>query len=104
MQAKKFQDNPLIGSNFRSIEIRIHDVATTDHRQYKLFIDGESRQGSGGVLVSINPYTGQPWAEVQDASAADVSIAVDAARRAFDGPWRLTTPQQRAAMLREVNA
>ncbi|MDB5838473.1 MAG: hypothetical protein JWQ23_425, partial [Herminiimonas sp.] len=43
------------------------------------------------------------WATVPDASEQDVKAAVTAARNAFDnGPWRQTTPQQRAAMMRKL--
>jgi acyl-CoA reductase-like NAD-dependent aldehyde dehydrogenase len=52
---------------------------------------------------SINPYTQKTWATVPDAGAEDVGAAVAAARQAFDtGPWRQTTPQQRAALMRKL--
>ncbi|RKP53758.1 aldehyde dehydrogenase [Pararobbsia silviterrae] len=81
---------------------------TTDTLQaFHLYIDGQFSDGTGdnARLVSVNPYTGAPWASVPEASDADVDHAVDAARRAFDtGPWSRYTPQQRAAVLRRLAA
>ncbi|RZI70681.1 MAG: aldehyde dehydrogenase [Variovorax sp.] len=59
--------------------------------------------GGDRTLQSLNPYTQKVWAVVPDAGEADVQAAVAAARQAFDkGPWRKTTPQQRAALMRKL--
>jgi len=70
----------------------------------QMHIGGQWVDASNGrTLESLNPYTQKTWATVPDASADDVRLAVGAAREAFDnGPWRQTTPQQRAAMLRRL--
>jgi acyl-CoA reductase-like NAD-dependent aldehyde dehydrogenase len=70
----------------------------------KMYIGGKWMDASNGrMLDSINPYKQKVWASVPDASAEDVKAAVSAARQAFDhGPWRQTTPQQRAAMMRKL--
>ena len=70
----------------------------------KMYIGGKWVDASdGGTLESINPYRQKIWATVPSASAQDVKAAVGAAREAFDhGPWRQTTPQQRAALLRKL--
>jgi acyl-CoA reductase-like NAD-dependent aldehyde dehydrogenase len=70
----------------------------------KMYIGGRWLDASTGLTFdSINPYRQQVWATVPDASAEDVSAAVTAARAAFDdGPWRHTTPPQRAAMMRKL--
>ena len=57
---------------------------------------------SGRTFASQNPYTGQEWADVPDASTADVDAAVAAARAALDGEWGATTGFARAALLRRL--
>lgn len=48
----------------------------------------------------IDPATAEVWGSVPNAEAADVDVAVAAARTAFDdGPWPRLTPQQRAEVL-----
>ncbi|MGC4396450.1 aldehyde dehydrogenase [Hydrogenophaga crocea] len=70
----------------------------------QMYIGGQWVDGSSGrTLDSLNPYTQQVWATVPDAGEADVKAAIAAARDAFDnGPWRRTTPQQRAALMRKL--
>jgi aldehyde dehydrogenase (NAD+) len=51
---------------------------------------------------TLNPYTGEPWATVADAGAADVDAAVRAAREALHGPWDAMTAPERAAVLRSI--
>ena len=51
----------------------------------------------------IDPATGAELATVAESSAADVVIAIQAAREAFDsGPWRTTTAQARGRILFEM--
>lgn len=54
---------------------------------YRMHIDGEFTDGSGGPLKSVNPATGEVLAEVATASDADVDAAVHAADRAFREVW-----------------
>lgn len=55
---------------------------------------------SGETFAAINPATGKTLAHVPQGGAADVDLAVAAARKAFDeGPWSLTSPFDRQAML-----
>ncbi|BCJ46167.1 aldehyde dehydrogenase [Actinoplanes ianthinogenes] len=60
-----------------------------------MFIDNRTEPGTAGPLLDVvNPATGEVWARVPEAGAADVDRAVAAARRAFEeGPW----PRWRAA-------
>lgn len=68
-----------------------------------LYIDGQWTDGSGGTSEVINPYDGSVVETVGQADAGDVQRAVAAARAAFDsGPWRGTTADERAALLRRV--
>ena len=46
---------------------------------------------SGKTFATINPSTGQEICQVAEADAADVDLAVKAARAAYaHGPWRKT--------------
>jgi aldehyde dehydrogenase (NAD+) len=56
---------------------------------------------SGETFESVNPFTGQAWAVVPQASAADVDAAVRAASDAFVG-WRKTTGVERARLMRRL--
>jgi aldehyde dehydrogenase (NAD+) len=66
-----------------------------------MLIGGERAAPASGVwFESFNPYTGQPWALVPRADAADVDRAVAAARQAFTSPeWRGLTPTARGKLL-----
>ncbi|MDF3931599.1 aldehyde dehydrogenase family protein [Pseudomonas citronellolis] len=66
----------------------------------QLYIDGQWRDAaSGATLQPINPATRQPLEAVAAAGAAEVDLAVAAARRAF-ASWRETTGAERAVYLR----
>jgi aldehyde dehydrogenase (NAD+) len=55
---------------------------------------------SGKTFATINPTTGQEICQVAEADAADVDLAVKAARAAFDrGPWRTTSGRERGRLL-----
>jgi betaine-aldehyde dehydrogenase len=66
---------------------------------HALLIDGEDVLTSATRTVR-DPSTGEPIAEVADASVADAERAVAAAREAFRrGDWSRITPGERAAVL-----
>jgi betaine-aldehyde dehydrogenase len=69
--------------------------------EHKLWIDGAwADSASGGSMAIENPATGEPIAEVIDASRADVDRAVRAAHTAFyDGRWSKKTPGERSLAL-----
>jgi aldehyde dehydrogenase (NAD+) len=70
---------------------------------FKLFINGKSVDAlSGKTFESLNPYTGKPWARLADGGPADVDLAVDAARTAFDGTWGHMSGFERAAVMRNI--
>ena len=54
---------------------------------------------SGETFESIDPYTGEVWAEIAKGSAADVDLAVAAAKDALDGEWGEYTPTKRGKLL-----
>lgn len=53
----------------------------------------------GKTFETINPSTEEVICSVQEATEKDVDIAVAAARKAFDGPWRKETPENRGKYL-----
>ena len=78
------------------------DRASTE--SYSMLIGGAWRESSdGATFESINPVTGLAWATAPRATTQDVDDAVAAAKEAFeDGPWRESTPVQRAGLLRRL--
>ncbi|MCB1379070.1 MAG: aldehyde dehydrogenase [Alphaproteobacteria bacterium] len=73
-------------------------------KRYQMFIDGEWVNASAGkTFDSINPATGEAWAEIPEADAQDVDRAVRAAHRAFsEGDWATMVPSARARYLRKL--
>lgn len=72
--------------------------------RHQLFIDGRWQDpASNQWFDTVNPYTGEPWAQIPRGNAADANRAVTAARRAFDtGPWPQLTASARGALLRRL--
>lgn len=66
-----------------------------------LIIGGERRPASEGRSFAVlAPGTGEPLAEVAEASAADARRAVEIAVRAFeDGPWPKLSATARGRVL-----
>ncbi len=57
----------------------------------------------GGTLPVVNPATRERLCDAPAASAADVDLAVKAARRAFDeGPWRAMGARERGRLIRRL--
>src|ERR1700689_3898891 len=54
---------------------------------------------SGRSFATINPSTGEEICQVAEADAADVDKAVEAARTAFEGPWRKMRASERGRLL-----
>jgi aminomuconate-semialdehyde/2-hydroxymuconate-6-semialdehyde dehydrogenase len=67
------------------------------------FIAGEFvASGDGRTFPTFDPATGQEYASVHEASAADVDRAVAAARAALSGPWSRMGVAERSALLGRV--
>jgi acyl-CoA reductase-like NAD-dependent aldehyde dehydrogenase len=67
--------------------------------QYDLFVDGEYvPAAAGGTLVTLDPATEEPIAEVAAGTDEDVDRAVAGAREAFE-VWRKTDPVERSRTL-----
>jgi len=62
---------------------------TTDIRQFGVLINGDVKPVvTGSYFQSINPSTGEPFAQIADATVEDMQSAIRAARSAFDsGRW-----------------
>jgi acyl-CoA reductase-like NAD-dependent aldehyde dehydrogenase len=73
-------------------------------QRYRMFIDGEWIDAADGrSFTSMNPATGEDWAEIPEATAADVDRAVKAAHRAFtEGEWARALPTARGKYLRRL--
>jgi betaine-aldehyde dehydrogenase len=73
---------------------------------YQLYIDGQwVSNASGKTFPIVDPATEEVMADVVEASAVEVDLAVQAARRAFDsGPWSASTPFSRAQVLFKLAA
>jgi aldehyde dehydrogenase (NAD+) len=73
--------------------------------RYSLIIDGQRAEAvSGQRYDTLDPYHQQAWASAADGDAADVDLAVAAARRALAGPWGQLTGYGRADLLRRLAA
>src|SRR2546423_1726410 len=72
--------------------------------QTKLLIDGQWRDSvSGKTFATVNPATEEVIAEVAEGDAADIDLAVKAARKAFDsGPWRKTDARDRGRLMNKL--
>ncbi len=70
-------------------------------QKYQHYINGEwCDAADGGIVVSINPATEEPWAQAPAATEHDVNQAVEAAKNALlDGPWSKMTPTARGRIL-----
>ncbi len=75
--------------------------ATQRTFQTKMLIDGRWRESqSGKTFETINPATEEVIAQVAEGDAADIDLAVNAARKAFDsGPWSKTDASDRGRLL-----
>lgn len=78
--------------------------AADDVGPIRHYIDGRFvPAAAGGTFPTLNPATNAPIAEVADGTAADIDLAVQAARRAFDqGPWPRLAAKERSRLLVRV--
>jgi aldehyde dehydrogenase (NAD+) len=66
----------------------------------KLLIDGRHVESvSGRAFKTLNPATEEVIASVAEGNEVDVDLAVAAARRAFEGPWRTMRAADRGKIL-----
>ena len=68
-----------------------------------LFINNEWVEGvDKKTFEVINPSTEEVITSISEATEKDVDIAVAAARKAFNGTWKHTTPAERARLLNKL--
>jgi phenylacetaldehyde dehydrogenase len=67
----------------------------------KMLIDGKWVAAvSGKTFPTYDPSTGKEMAHIAEGDAADINLAVTAARKAFDtGPWRKMTSSERGRLI-----
>jgi aldehyde dehydrogenase (NAD+) len=72
--------------------------------QTKMLIGGRWRDSvSGKTFATVNPATEEEIAQVAEGDAADIDLAVQAARKAFDsGPWRKMDARDRGRLLNKL--
>jgi phenylacetaldehyde dehydrogenase len=87
-------------------KIGLDDRLGTEARAFlgragRMLVNGELVEAASGKRFPVyNPANGELIAQVAEADAADVDIAVRAARKAFDtGAWGRMTPSERGRML-----
>jgi aldehyde dehydrogenase (NAD+) len=74
-----------------------------DRMESRLMVEGELRPSSdGGLLININPATGEQVGVVADASPDDARVAVAAARRALSNTTWSSDSAFRAKCLRQL--
>ena len=73
-------------------------------KTYDLFINGQSvPPQTKKYFDSFNPFSGQVWAKIAQATAQDVDDAVQVARHAFsEGPWSTMTATQRGLLMHKL--
>jgi acyl-CoA reductase-like NAD-dependent aldehyde dehydrogenase len=73
---------------------------------YRLYIDGTWVDSDGGAEIDVeNPATEQLIGRVPQATRSDMTRAIAAARRAFDGgPWPRMSVQERAEVMLRMSA
>ena len=72
--------------------------------RFRMHIGGQAVDAVGGeVFDSMNPATGETWAQFPKADARDVDLAVKAAHRAFEeGAWPRMTASARGQLLHRL--
>ena len=80
------------------------ELPMSDLVSYQMFIDGTWVGAEDGkTFQSLNPATGEAWAEIPEATVGDIDRAVRAAHRAFaEGPWATATATERGRYLRKL--
>jgi lactaldehyde dehydrogenase/glycolaldehyde dehydrogenase len=76
----------------------------TDIRlESRIYVNGRWQEGQGGRRQVISPTTGQPFAEVTEATEAQLQEAISAARSALPH-WSARSPLDRARYMKRIAA
>ena len=101
--AERFAAEPFGAGPFEYAPAPESRSVVTFASSYGLFIDGAFRDPiDGSAFKTVNPATEEVFAEVSAAGAADVDLAVAAARRAFDTVWGPMPGRERAKYLYRI--
>ncbi len=69
----------------------------------KLFIKGAWKEAAGGAtLPVVDPATGETFDEIARGTAADIDLAVAAARSAYEGAWGALSAAERGRILLKI--
>jgi acyl-CoA reductase-like NAD-dependent aldehyde dehydrogenase len=69
----------------------------------KMVVGGEHiASASGKTFTAHNPSDGSPLAEIYAADIEEVELAVQAARKAMEGPWPKMLPAERERLMRRL--
>ena len=81
-------------------------IDATSLPEPRLLINGRWTHAMGGeTFATVNPATEETITDVAEARAADIDLAVTAARAALEsGPWRLMSGAQRGRLLQKLAA
>ena len=73
-------------------------------KKYQMYINGVWVDAENGeTFESVNPATGESWAEIPAATKNDVGLAVTAAHGAFTtGAWSTMLATERGVLLRKL--
>ncbi|HEY8503808.1 MAG TPA: aldehyde dehydrogenase family protein, partial [Gemmataceae bacterium] len=73
-------------------------------KDQQMFVGGKwLDSASGKTFPTLNPATGEVICQVAEGDKADIDLAVDAARRAFEsGPWPRTSAGERGRLLNKL--
>jgi aldehyde dehydrogenase (NAD+) len=78
------------------------EIVTLEER-YGLFVGGEFVEPrSGEYYQTLDPSSEEPLAEIPQAGAEDVALAVKTAREAFENGWSAAAPAERAKYLYRI--
>ena len=76
---------------------------TDIHLESRIYVNGRWQEGQGGRRQVISPTTGQPFAEVTEATEAQLQEAISAARSALPH-WSARSPLDRARYMKRIAA
>ena len=78
--------------------MKVADAAALEELDF--YVDGAPRAArGGGRFESVDPTTGEAWAQIAEADADDVDDCVQSAREAFEGAWRGVSASDRGLLL-----
>lgn len=70
----------------------------------KFFINGQWVSPTSGKMIDVvSPSDGQVFAQIADGDAADIELAVSAARESLDGEWGTKAPVERGRILHRLS-